>query len=69
MTLTFDAFSHFAGTWGLAFLLVMFASALAYALWPMNKDKFERAAMAPLEDDHIADVQFEKSSAREGDIK
>ena len=41
----------FAQTWGLVFLVAMFATALAYALWPRNKAKFDRAARLPLEED------------------
>lgn len=43
--------SHFAGTWGLVFLVILFLGAVAYALWPSNRDKFKRAAHAPLDDD------------------
>lgn len=43
--------SAFAQTWGLVFLVVMFAAAVAYALWPKNKKKFDRAAQLPLDDD------------------
>lgn len=47
----YRAFSEFAGTWGLVFLVAMFAVALIYALWPGNRDKFSRAAQTPLDDD------------------
>jgi cytochrome c oxidase cbb3-type subunit 4 len=43
--------STFAQTWGLVFLVVMFVVAVAYALWPKNKKKFDRAAQLPLDDD------------------
>jgi len=49
--MTFESFSHFAGTWGLVFLVVLFAVALVYALWPGNRKKFERAAHLPLLED------------------
>ena len=45
--------SHFAGTWGLVFLFILFLGAVAYALWPSNRDKFKRAAHAPLDDDDL----------------
>lgn len=48
--MSYEEFSHFAGTWGLVWLVVMFMTALAYALWPSNKEKFERAAQSPLDD-------------------
>lgn len=43
--------SHFAQTWGLALLLVLFAIVLVYALWPGNREKFKRAAETPLKDE------------------
>ncbi|MGE0044647.1 MAG: cbb3-type cytochrome c oxidase subunit 3 [Hyphomonadaceae bacterium] len=49
--MSYAAISHFAQTWGLALLLVCFAAALVYALWPGNREKFQRAARAPLEKD------------------
>jgi len=42
--------SQFAQTWGLGLLLACFLGAVIYALWPGNRDKFKRAARAPLED-------------------
>ena len=46
--------SHFAQTWGLVFLVVMFGAGVIYALWPKNKQKFDAAARLPLEDDDAA---------------
>jgi cytochrome c oxidase cbb3-type subunit 4 len=35
-------------------LLILFVGASAYALWPSNREKFEHASRAPLEeDDHV----------------
>jgi len=42
--------SHFAQTWGLVLLGICFASAVIYALWPGNRDRFSRAARTPLDD-------------------
>lgn len=42
--------SHFAQTWGLLLLGGSFLIAVIYALWPANREKFQRAARAPLED-------------------
>lgn len=42
---------HFAGTWGLGLLALLFGIAVAYALWPAHRDKFRRMAALPLEDD------------------
>jgi cytochrome c oxidase cbb3-type subunit 4 len=43
--------AQFAQTWGLGFLVLMFLAAVAYALWPGNRSKFERAARMPLSDE------------------
>jgi cytochrome c oxidase cbb3-type subunit 4 len=55
MTMEYEQVVHFAQTWGLVFATVLFLAAVAYALWPGNGDKFERAARAPLanEDDNV----------------
>ncbi|MBL8558099.1 MAG: cbb3-type cytochrome c oxidase subunit 3 [Hyphomonadaceae bacterium] len=54
--MTFAAASHFAETWGLAFAVALFLTAVAYALWPANRTTFDAAARAPLskdeDDDH-----------------
>jgi cytochrome c oxidase cbb3-type subunit 4 len=49
--MTFEAASHFAQTWGLVLLVILFVVVLVYALWPGNRKRFERAARAPLEED------------------
>lgn len=49
--LTFDDISRFAQTWGLVFLVLMFAVALAYALRPGAGRKFDDAARIPLKED------------------
>jgi cytochrome c oxidase cbb3-type subunit 4 len=38
-------------TGGLIYFLLLFIAVLAYALWPGNKAKFDRAARMPLEED------------------
>jgi cytochrome c oxidase cbb3-type subunit 4 len=43
--------AHFAQTAGLVFMVILFAVALAYALWPSKREAFNRAARTPLEDD------------------
>lgn len=48
--MSYEQATHFAQTWGLVLLAAGFVIAVAYALWPSNKDKFKRAARAPLED-------------------
>lgn len=41
---------QFAQTWGVVLLIALFLVAVAYALWPGNREKFDRAARAPLSD-------------------
>lgn len=48
--MTFEQATHFAETWGLVLLSVLFAAAVLYALWPSNREMFTRAARAPLND-------------------
>jgi cytochrome c oxidase cbb3-type subunit 4 len=47
----YEQVAHFAATYGLIYLVILFAGALAYAFWPSNKEKFEKAARLPLEED------------------
>jgi cytochrome c oxidase cbb3-type subunit 4 len=51
----YETLSHFAQTWGLLLFVFAFLLALAYALSPANRGKFEKASRAPLEegDDHV----------------
>jgi cytochrome c oxidase cbb3-type subunit 4 len=49
--MNFAAASHFAQTWGLALLSILFVAVLVYALWPGNRRTFDRAARAPLDED------------------
>ena len=49
--MTYQTVSAFAQSWGLVFLVVMFGTAVVYALWPSNKSKFKKAAHLPLEED------------------
>lgn len=46
-----DSLSTFAQTWGLLYFVLLFAGVVAYALWPSNRKKFDRAAYLPLEGD------------------
>ena len=43
--------SYFAQTWGLVYLVVLFAGMLIYALKPSSRKKFEDAAQIPLRED------------------
>ena len=49
--MTFHEASHFAQTWGLVYLSLLFLGVLAYALWPSNRKKFDEAARIPLKED------------------
>jgi cytochrome c oxidase cbb3-type subunit 4 len=49
--MTYQDVLYVSETYGLVYLVVMFAVVLAYALWPRNKKKFDRAARMPLEED------------------
>ncbi len=49
--MTYESVSYFAQTWGLVYLVVLFAGVLVYALRPGAKDKFEQAARIPLKED------------------
>lgn len=41
---------QFAGTYGQLYMLALFFIAVGYALWPSNRDKFERAARRAIDD-------------------
>lgn len=47
----FESLSTFAQTWGLFYLIVLFAGVLFYALRPSAKEKFDHAARIPLQED------------------
>jgi cytochrome c oxidase cbb3-type subunit IV len=36
---------------GVLYFMALFALVVAYALWPRNRDRFERAASMPLDDE------------------
>lgn len=46
-----DSLVAFAKTYGLFFLIGMAAIALIYALWPSNKERFDKAAKDIIEDE------------------
>lgn len=46
----YETLSSFAQTWGLVIFVALFAGVLAYALWPRNQAKFDRAARTPLDE-------------------
>ncbi len=49
--MTYDNVAYFAQTWGLLYLVVLFAGVLIYALRPSARKKFEDAAQIPFKED------------------
>jgi cytochrome c oxidase cbb3-type subunit IV len=49
--MTYEQLAAFAQTWGMLMFVAGFALVCVYALWPGNREKFRRAASAPLADD------------------
>ena len=47
----FDTILEMSRTWGFVYFVILFAIVLVYALAPRNKDKFDRAARLPLEEE------------------
>jgi cytochrome c oxidase cbb3-type subunit 4 len=47
----YETFAAAARTYGLVYLVVLFAGVLVYALWPRNRKKFDDAAHIPLRED------------------
>ncbi len=47
----YDSFAQFARSFGLLYLMALFLVVCVYALWPRNREKFERAAQMPLDKD------------------
>ncbi|MFA7588601.1 MAG: cbb3-type cytochrome c oxidase subunit 3 [Novosphingobium sp.] len=51
MDITHHLVVGFAKSFGLFYLLAMALAALVYALWPANRDRFDRAARDIVEDE------------------
>ncbi len=49
--MTYETVSAIAPTIGLIFFITLFVGAVAYALWPRNREKFRRAAQMPLDEE------------------
>jgi cytochrome c oxidase cbb3-type subunit 4 len=47
----YDEIRGIGGAIGLVMLFIGFIGVIAYALWPGNRNRFDRAAKLPLEDD------------------
>jgi cytochrome c oxidase cbb3-type subunit 4 len=46
----YEAWAHFAATWGLLYFFGLFMGVVAFAYWPRNKAAFDAAAQIPLRD-------------------
>ena len=51
MDFSHDSLVAFAKSFGLFYLIAMAAVALAYALWPSNKARFDKAAKSIITDE------------------
>ena len=47
----YELLADFAQTWGLLLFVALFLAVAAYALWPKNQARFDRAANLPLDED------------------
>jgi cytochrome c oxidase cbb3-type subunit 4 len=47
----YDTLATFSRSWGTVYLMLVFFALCVYALWPRNKDKFDRASRMPLDED------------------
>ncbi|MBB3890030.1 cytochrome c oxidase cbb3-type subunit 4 [Phenylobacterium haematophilum] len=55
--LTYETVARFAQQGGLIYFGLIFACGVVYALWPRNREAFNRLASLPLQDDEAPDVQ------------
>ncbi|MBY6242500.1 cbb3-type cytochrome c oxidase subunit 3 [Methylosinus sp. Sm6] len=49
--MTYEFWRDFAAGSGLFFFAAIFGVAVGYAFWPANRERFDRAARAPLRED------------------
>ena len=47
----YQQFRHFADSWGLVYLTVVFVAVVAFAFRPGSKEHHDRAARIPLDED------------------
>lgn len=55
--LEYETVARFAQQGGLIYFGLIFACGVVYALWPRNREAFNRLASLPLQDDEAPDVQ------------
>lgn len=49
--MTYETVSRIAQQWGAVYFVLMFAVAVAYAVWPRKHQEFQRAARLPLDEE------------------
>lgn len=49
--MTYQTLSAFAQTGGLVYFVLLFLAVVAYALWPRNRARFDKASRMPLAED------------------
>ncbi len=49
--MTYDAVARFAQQGGAVYFSALFLAVLIYALWPRNRDRFNKAARIPLDEE------------------
>jgi cytochrome c oxidase cbb3-type subunit 4 len=49
--MTYEAAAKLAQQGGSVYFLLIFLAGLAYALWPKNRDAFDKAARQPFDED------------------
>ena len=50
--MTYDTVSRIAQQGGAVYFSLLFLVVLIYALWPRNRDRFQRAARVPLDEEN-----------------
>jgi cytochrome c oxidase cbb3-type subunit 4 len=54
--ISYDTLAHFIKLGGTVAFFLFFAGVIAYALWPKNKSRFQKAAHIPLTDSDQPEV-------------
>ena len=54
--LSYETVAQFAQQGGTVYFAAVFLAGVAYAFWPKKREEFQRAARAPLEEDHDDNV-------------
>ena len=51
MSLSYETVAAFAQQGGAVYFTAIFVAVCAYAFWPRNRDRFQRAARLPLDEE------------------